>query len=113
MNSIVGISMLTVLLTGMTASPSAARTDLDRTKRPAGKPASKIQLPEIQKATLKNGLKVWLVEQHELPVVAMNLVIQAGADHDPAAQTRTAPMAADLPDETTKKPTYPHDSQST
>jgi predicted Zn-dependent peptidase len=94
--------MLIVLLAAMTPAPSAARTDLDRTKRPAGKPAPKIQLPEIQKATLNNGLKVWLVEQHELPVVAMNLVIQAGADHDPAAQPGIASMAADLLDEGTK-----------
>jgi zinc protease len=94
--------MLTLLLTGMTSTPSAARSDLDRTKRPGAKPAPKIQLPEIQKATLKNGLRVWLVEQHELPVVAMNLVIQAGADHDPAAQPGIASMAADLLDEGTK-----------
>jgi predicted Zn-dependent peptidase len=96
------MSMLAVLLAGMAAAPAGARTDLDRTKRPAGRPASRIQLPEIQKATLKNGLKVWLVEQHELPVVAMNLVIQAGADHDPAGQPGIASMAADLLDEGTK-----------
>lgn len=86
----------------MTAAGLAAPKDLDRTKRPVGKPAPKIQLPQIQKAALNNGLNVWLVEQHELPTVAMNLVVQAGADHDPVDQPGIASLAADLLDEGTK-----------
>ncbi len=75
--------------------------ELDRTKRPVGKPAPKIMLPEIQKTKLSNGLNVWLVEHHELPTIALNLVIQAGSDHDPLAQPGLASMTADLIDEGT------------
>jgi zinc protease len=78
-----------------------ARDDIDRTKRPIGKSAPKIHLPNIQKATLKNGLQVWLVEHHELPTVAFNLVVQAGSDHDPVGQPGIASMTADLMDEGT------------
>jgi predicted Zn-dependent peptidase len=94
--------MLALLFTGIVAGSVTAREDLDRTKRPEGKPAPQIHLPEIQKTALDNGLKVWLVEQHELPTVALSLVIQAGADHDPAAQPGIASMTADLLDEGTK-----------
>lgn len=79
----------------------AYTADLDRTVRPIGKSAPKIQLPQIQKTTLKNGLNVWLVEHHELPVVAFNLVIQAGSDHD-GSKLGLAAMTADLLDEGTK-----------
>ena len=57
-------------------SITIAGDTIDRTQRPAGKPAPQIHLPEIQKATLSNGLMVWLVEQHELPTVAFNLILR-------------------------------------
>ena len=75
--------------------------DIDRMKRPVGKPAPKIALPEIQKIKLDDGLNVWLVEHHELPTVAFNLVVQAGSDHDPLSQSGIASMTADLIDEGT------------
>ncbi|MBI4547675.1 MAG: insulinase family protein [Ignavibacteriae bacterium] len=93
--------MLGLFLTSMISHYVRAGDDIDRTKRPVGKPAPKIQLPKIQKATLKNGLKVWLVEHHELPTVALNLVIQAGSDHDPVNQPGIASMTADVLDEGT------------
>lgn len=76
--------------------------DIDRTIRPVGKPAPKVALPAIQKAELQNGLNVWLVEHHELPTVALNLVIQAGADHDPLTMPGLASLTADMIDEATK-----------
>ncbi len=82
-----------------------AGDQLDRTKRPQGKPAPEIHLPQIQKATLKNGLQVWLVENHKLPIVAANLVIQAGSDHDPVSMPGLANMTAAMIDEGTKSRT--------
>ncbi len=76
--------------------------EIDRTKRPVGKPAPKVELPEIQKATLKNGLKIWLVERHQMPTVAFNLVIQTGSDHDQINQPGVASMTSDVIDEGTK-----------
>ncbi len=74
----------------------------DRTSVPAGKAAPVVEVPKIQKTTLANGLSVWLVEHHELPLIAMNLVIQAGSDHDPLNQPGLASMTADVLDEGTK-----------
>src|SRR5208283_3337775 len=91
-----------MILITMTLSVALSGEPLDRTKRPVGKPAPKVMLPEIQKAKLSNGLQVWLVEHHELPTVALNLVIQAGSDHDPIGQSGLASMTADNLDEGTK-----------
>lgn len=74
---------------------------LDRSTRPEPLKTPDIKLPKIQKAALKNGLAIWLVEQHELPIVAFNLVIQAGSDHDPLDKPGIASLTADLLDEGT------------
>jgi len=94
-----GIAMIIATLVFTTAL--SARGDIDRTKRPAGKASPTIVLPTIQKSTLANGLNVWLVERHQLPYVACNLVILAGSDHDPLALPGLASMTADVIDEGT------------
>src|SRR6267154_2031358 len=39
--------------------------------------------PVILKRQLSNGLPVWIVEQHELPVVQMSLQVLTGIDAEP------------------------------
>lgn len=39
-------------------------------------------LPEYQKVTLDNGLTVYLMEQHEVPLIDVNIVVKAGAIND-------------------------------
>jgi zinc protease len=80
---------------------SASQGTLDRTTRPAPLPTPKVQLPHMQKARLSNGLTIRLVEHHELPTIAFNLVLNAGADHDPADKPGIASMTADVLDEGT------------
>jgi zinc protease len=46
---------------------------LDRSKRPVAGPAPEIKLGKIEKFTLENGLKVFVVENHKLPKVAYSL----------------------------------------
>jgi len=54
----------------------------DRTRRPdAG--SSQSLTPVILKRQLSNGLPVWIVEQHELPVVQMSLQVLTGTDAEP------------------------------
>lgn len=91
---------MTIMITSLGLFASA-KDDLDRTKRPEALKTPKVQLPNIQKAILSNGLHIWLVEQHELPIVAFNLVIQAGSDHDPVTKPGIASMTADVLDEGT------------
>jgi zinc protease len=59
-------------------------------------------LPQIQRRKLSNGLEVLIVEQHEVPVVNMNLVLRTGGAADPQDRPGLASLTAALIDEGTK-----------
>ncbi|MGQ1910502.1 insulinase family protein [Marinifilum sp. RC60d5] len=63
-----------------------ANAQVDRTKAPAAGPAPKIQLGDYDSFTLKNGMKVLVVENHKLPKVefAMSLLIDPIVEGDKA-----------------------------
>lgn len=94
------LHITSILILGI-AMNAASQQDFDRTVRPQSQRVPKVDLPDIQKATLKNGLKVWVVEAHELPLVSFNLVFQAGTDHDPVDKAGLAFLTADMLDEGT------------
>src|ERR1700704_695995 len=73
-------AVFAVLLT-LTATLGAQAPDRTRPPQPGAPPA--VHLPTIQKRQLSNGLPVWLVELHEVPVVQVNLVVLRGAADDP------------------------------
>src|SRR4051812_13262687 len=58
----------------------------DRSKPPALGPPPTLTLPQIQKRQLSNGLPVWIVELHEVPVAQINLVVMNGTADDPAGK---------------------------
>jgi zinc protease len=58
--------------------------------------AQEIKLPPINKTTLDNGLKVIVIEHHELPVVAFRLVLKSGSACDPAGKAGLANLTAGL-----------------
>ena len=51
----------------------------DRSKPPALGPLPALKLPPIEKRTLSNGLPVWIVEMHKVPVVHVDAGRQARA----------------------------------
>lgn len=57
-------------------------------------PAPVLRLPTIQKQRLSNGLPVWVVEQHEVPVAQVNLVVRSGSADDPAGKFGVASLTA-------------------
>jgi len=71
----------------------------DRSKPPAPGPAPSFRLPPVQKRTLSNGLPVWIVEMHEVPVVDLALIIKSGAAADPAGRYGLASFTAAMLDE--------------
>lgn len=75
-------------------SVAPAQETLDRTVRPQLGPTPQVRLPQIQKAELPNGLRVWLVEAHKVPLVAFNMVLFAGSERDPLTQPGIATMTA-------------------
>jgi zinc protease len=72
-----------------------------RATQPGPGPASALNLPVPQRFRLANGLTVLLIEQHKLPVIAANLTVLAGSDHNPADKPGLANFTADLLDEGT------------
>ena len=71
----------------------------DRTRPPALGPAPLLNLPPIQKRMLSNGLPVWVIETHKVPLVQANLVVLAGSGDDPAGKFGVASMTAAMLDE--------------
>ncbi len=66
-------------------------------------PDPKFAVPPIQKTTLSNGLDLWLVEHHELPIVSMNMVFNAGAIAESADRAGVASMTSSMLNQGTKK----------
>ena len=62
----------------------------------------KFTLPSIEKTKLSNGLNVWLVKQNELPIVSMNLVLNAGGTLESAEKSGVSSMTATMLNQGTK-----------
>lgn len=71
----------------------------DRSKPPALGPAPALDLPPIEKRMLSNGLPVWIVETHEVPLVQVDLLVFAGGGDDPAGKFGAASLTAAMLDE--------------
>jgi predicted Zn-dependent peptidase len=54
-----------------------------RAQQPGPGKARPFRLPEIKPFTLKSGVKVYLVEQHTVPIVSMDLSFDGGSINDP------------------------------
>src|SRR5215207_8516427 len=71
----------------------------DRTEPPKTSAPPALKLPPFQKQKLSNGLGVVIVEQHEVPLVQVNLLVRAGSAVDPAGKFGIASMTAAMLDE--------------
>jgi zinc protease len=71
----------------------------DRSHPPQPGPPSALHLPTIQKQKLSNGLPVWIVELHEVPVAQVNLVVFSGTANDPPGKYGVASLAAAMLEE--------------
>jgi len=58
--------------------------------------ASPLQLPTVKKVTLQNGLTVFVMPTHRVPLVDFRLVARAGSANDPAGKEGLASLTADL-----------------
>ena len=47
----------------------------DRSQPPPVGPAPALRLPAIQKATLANGVPLWVIEQHRVPLAQVNVIL--------------------------------------
>jgi zinc protease len=93
--TITGTCWMALLIGGLllTGGVPAAQAP-DRTKAPDPGPPPTLNLPAIQKRQLSNGLPVWIVEMHEVPVAQVNLVILSGSADDPTGKYGIASLTA-------------------
>lgn len=75
--------------------------DVDRKTLPALGTAPAVNFPALQRATLKNGLKVVLAERKGVPLLNLSLRLDAGYSSDNAATAGAASLAMNMMDEGT------------
>jgi zinc protease len=87
------------VLCGLLSVSLVAQGKPDRTTPPSLGPAPQLNLPQTQKRMLSNGLPVWVIEAHAVPLVQINLLIKAGGGDDPAGKYGVASLTAAMLDE--------------
>ena len=66
-------------------------------KAPVSNAVLAVKLPHPQEATLANGLRVMVLEDHRLPRISFQLMIPgAGGYYDPAAQVGLSGLTAQM-----------------
>jgi predicted Zn-dependent peptidase len=97
-----GIAQLGVgslLLALALAATVTAQSQPDRSKPPALGAVPQLKLPAIQKRALSNGVPVWVVEAHEVPLAQVTLLLRSGSSDDPAGKFGLASLTAAMLDE--------------
>jgi zinc protease len=78
---------------------SPSDRSIDRTIAPLPSEPRPYHFPHITRATLPNGLRVLVAENHNAPLVSVRGLVRSGADHDEAKTAGLASVTADLLDE--------------
>lgn len=79
------IALVSSLALGQGGAPTQQQTTkgaVIKGKAPVNKQVLKVKLPRAQEATLKNGLRVVLLEAHKVPTFNMQLVVLSGGLSD-------------------------------
>ena len=77
-------------------APVPATATVDLTKPPVLGAPKALTLPAVVTRDLPNGLRVMVVEQHELPLADFVLVVKSGGETDEAGKLGTATLATSL-----------------
>jgi predicted Zn-dependent peptidase len=72
------------------------------TTPPALSDPKSLTLPQVVERRLDNGLRILVVEHHELPIADFVLVVKSGSEEDPARREGLASLTAALLDEGTR-----------
>lgn len=94
---VLGAAAVVAVLLAAGRTPAQQRPD--RSAPPPLGPAPALRLPPIEKRTLANGLRVWVVEHHEVPIAQVNMVVRTGGSADPPGRFGLASLTAAMLDE--------------
>jgi predicted Zn-dependent peptidase len=93
------VSVMTAAVLGIVILQSTAiaqGVSIDRSHAPALGPPPKVSLPPIITRELPNGLKLMIVEQHELPLVDFVLLVGSGGTVNPPGKAGVANLTASM-----------------
>ncbi|MCH7496573.1 MAG: insulinase family protein [Candidatus Marinimicrobia bacterium] len=82
---------------------ATAEDQADRSRLPAGGGLTRLELPPMERATLSNGLEVIFSQRTDIPVVDVQLVVNAGYAADQHHAPGTASLATAMLDEGTRR----------
>ncbi len=99
-----------VIAIGAQAQESGGSALPQATPPPPAAPRS-VTVPTPVERTLKNGLRVIVIEHHSMPLVAAQLMIKNGSEVDPAALSGVADLTAELLTKGTRTRTAPQIAQ--
>lgn len=85
-----------IVMVSLAASSLMAQGTVDRSKPPELGPPPRVSLPPILTRQLANGLKLMIVEQHELPLADFVLLVGSGGTADPTGKTGVANLTAQM-----------------
>jgi zinc protease len=74
-----------------------------RAEQPKAGPPRPFRLPKVQTFKLKSGIAVYLVEQHTLPIVSLDLTFDGGSIADPVGKEGLASVCMAMMSEGTEK----------
>jgi zinc protease len=74
-----------------------------RAKQPTGSAPRQFRLPKVRPFKLANGLQVYLVEQHALPIVSLDVNFNGGSMFDPRGKEGLASVCMSMLTEGTEK----------
>jgi len=85
-----------ILVVFASTIPAMAQAPVDRSKPPELGPPPALHIPPVVVRELANGLKLMVVERHNLPVADFVLVIPSGATANPADRAGAADLVANM-----------------
>jgi zinc protease len=80
-------------------------TKIDRSVKPSPGPDPAVTLPQIWSSSLSNGIKIYGIEQDELPLVQYSIVLDGGHIAEEISKAGLANLTASLMNEGTKNKT--------
>lgn len=113
-NALLSVALLFsfgLLASGARAQESGAANPVPQETPPPPAAPRSVAVPKPVERTLKNGLRVIVVENHGTPLVAAQLTIKSGGEVDPAVLSGVADMTGSLLTKGTKTRTAPQIAQ--
>ena len=93
------VAAVLVALAATTAATALSAQGPDRRQPPPLGPPPALRLPAVQKGTLANGVPLWVIEQHRVPLVQVNVLLKGGSSLDRAGRYGMASLVAAMLDE--------------